>query len=234
MWGLVPLCMSGVCLAVITLLGIRQPDQRINEVCTVYEDSATGWRWQHYKSWPIEILCVDPVNEFERSSAGIVERNEWARKLQPGQITAASQHALPEWCRSSTWTTTFVATLPSGYSVWEEAIGWPRVWCSLSWEPDERGVSVCRDGVRLGSKSEVWIPTHVHWRGAMWSWAFWSFVVLGIGISIKGLRWMRRTWRLRHGLCGCGYDVKGLHVCPECGAHCDRRPRPSTPTHRTW
>ncbi len=39
----------------------------------------------------------------------------------------------------------------------------------------------------------------------------------------------RRWWRARRGLCpGCGYDARGLAVCPECGT---QRDAPSPRTH---
>jgi hypothetical protein len=58
-----------------------------------------------------------------------------------------------------------------------------------------------------------WSPPRLQCGGPLWP----AVVVLGAGGV--GLVWWGRRVRLGEGVCArCGYEVRGLSVCPECGA----------------
>ncbi len=83
-------------------------------------------------------------------------------------------------------------------------VGWRLAPLFPSWLP-----FADRSGYRL-------IPTFVEPLGLVIDTAFWAAVV-GAGATV--VPFVRREHRRRRGHCGrCGYDVRGLGTCPECGS----------------
>lgn len=117
--------------------------------------------------------------------------------------------------------------------------GWP--WAALEWtdlagpfatslvdpwSPRQGEVSSADDpweyGIAIGSHDWRRVPI----RPAGWGFGLAADVVLWGGLMggvVTAVRWRRRSWRVRRGLCvGCGYqlrDERGAVVarCPECG-----------------
>lgn len=218
---------GGGCLAAITLFGAWKLNRQSSAACPVCYDDRVEWQWQLYRSWPVEVLCIDPVNEGIRAPAGLDVRDVWLWHLPRGQILHTSRRRLPGWSRASTWSAEFAAKLPDGYSAREAAVGWPWPWCAVTWDLSSRVGVVRHDGFQLGSNPQACFPARIIRRGAILSWAGWSLAAFGIGAGVKGLQRARKSWRARRGLCGCGYDMRGLDVCPECGSRCvQNRPSP--------
>lgn len=126
----------------------------------------------------------------------------------------------------------------SRMSIIEDARGWPllclRYDIRVRWIPRKDGWRVQNVvGVSCGIKirKSEWPPPEDHykysmgyalplrpiWTGFALNWLFYS-VPFWILFIVPGL--VRRSWRVRRGLClQCGYDLRGSTgpICPECG-----------------
>ncbi len=61
----------------------------------------------------------------------------------------------------------------------------------------------------------VHLPLRPMWGGFVVNTVFYGALLL---VAVVVARWVRRRGRARRGLCiGCGYELAGLGVCPECG-----------------
>lgn len=59
------------------------------------------------------------------------------------------------------------------------------------------------------------VPVIPHWRGVVGGGLFWAGMMWA---PVVAWRWRARRRAARRGGCtGCGYDLRGLKVCPECG-----------------
>jgi hypothetical protein len=129
---------------------------------------------------------------------------------------------LPRWAQPHVkehWSGTRRSFLIEGY-------GWPRIAAYSVTTPLAPKDRLAPDDIVIGSRLvqrpqfkapyAAVLPAHVIWPGFLVDMAFWggaAFIVWGA----PGL--VRRGVRRGRGRCvGCGYELKDLSTCPECGS----------------
>ena len=77
------------------------------------------------------------------------------------------------------------------------------------------------------TRADRLLPRRVYWPGLLANTAFWSVISLGLILGLARTGRTLKRWRLGPGRCGrCGYDTRGLAICPECGRAASAIPAP--------
>jgi hypothetical protein len=191
------------------------------------EDSPTRneYHFSHSRRWNT-LLVIRQFASFGTTIHEVSQQSVPSEWHSQGPFTGGSKdfHVGPEWVRE--WLVS--AELKHGVQ-WDRSVvlrGWPMrsAWHLRIGGPSRETGSVWIDGISIAPLSgkavnRSWVsdrvPIAVIWTGLIGNTATYGVGFFGLTILVP---WLRARRKPRHGHCAsCGYEVKELAVCPECG-----------------
>ena len=244
--GRCALCLAvgfGLTVALVVISSFRpRPDTDCVQVITLAkEGSHTATVGGMCSNWGLTRMAwnEDLFEEIQESHGNRESRDAYAGVvMRVGVTTVVNGKAdavprLPAWSEEASRLLQDVARTKTGERFpqrrehTEIACGWPWRAFYAQWEYSRIAKTNTFNVVNLKhgllgpgrSVDRVVLPYKPIWTGLMGDTAVLGAAAAGVAGAVKcSVRALRR----RRGKCeGCGYEVKGLGVCPECGRGCD-------------
>lgn len=191
-------------------------------------DSDVGYIWTGKSNAVSHSVRVSMLSRRGYLPAKLTTRLQYESLIFPYSNKNALAEGVPSWATGSQQLIRkkqrpiYDATTDRWNFFGDAVFGWPVQWCGFSWHENGRSQIIATNGYVLSDKLlssgqiEAGVfPTRVHWFGFIQGWAVWSAIAF---LGRTALAKIRKSIRLWKGLCvTCGYDIKDLRRCPECG-----------------